>query len=430
MLALWRKARERGERVALATVVHVQGSSYRKPGARMLVTSGGERAGTVSGGCLEAEVSRKIWWLTADGPRVERYHSSFDEDVLDGEGVPWGLGCGGTVTLLLEQEPTAVLQALAATLERGLPSVVVARLAHAPGTVLVSTGSSSAEETAACLPDKGPAKAGTEMEMLQQAARRAHCAERSLAADEHFAPTAALPHYFVEYLAPAPHLAIFGAGEDAEPIAAFADALGWRVTVADGRTHMLRPERFPPAAAMRLLTYGGQTSPAACLPAFAASSQEAFRRAAAMPAGLPAAAVPEQPLERERPARLPAVDPGIRPGDLAVILTHSFEQDRALLAALLPQPLGYLGILGPRHRTLRLLGEVAPTIGCSEESCLARLHTPVGLDLGAHDPASIALSIVAEMQAALAGRRVEVTRARRASNPPLTTSLQKAQAFG
>ena len=77
LVALWRRAKARGEDVYLATVFHVQGSSYRKPGARMLVTSSGERAGTISGGCLEAEVSRKIRWLTRDGATIETYKSSW-----------------------------------------------------------------------------------------------------------------------------------------------------------------------------------------------------------------------------------------------------------------------------------------------------------------------------------------------------------------
>ena len=99
ILSLALRAKSRHEELYLATVVHVEGSSYRKPGARMLVTSGGERAGTISGGCLEAEVSRKIAWMTADGGRVERYSSSFDDD---NAGVPYGLGCGGTIWILME----------------------------------------------------------------------------------------------------------------------------------------------------------------------------------------------------------------------------------------------------------------------------------------------------------------------------------------
>src|SRR6202012_1750338 len=80
IVALWCEAKARQEEVCLATVIRVEGSSYRKPGARMLLTSGGQRAGTISGGCLEAEVAKKAWWLTEKGPTVQRYSSFFDDD--------------------------------------------------------------------------------------------------------------------------------------------------------------------------------------------------------------------------------------------------------------------------------------------------------------------------------------------------------------
>ncbi len=349
ILATWRRAESRGERVCLATVVRVEGSSYRKPGARMLVTTGGERAGTISGGCLEAEVGRKCWWLTANGPVVEQYQSSFDED---GGGVPWGLGCGGTVWVLLEQEPAAVLEALAASAERGEPSVVISQLdPPAAGTVVPRDGLAS-------LPDA-----------LRAFATTAFRERRNFHTQQ--------PSCFVEYLAPPPRLTIFGAGDDAIPIAQFSEALGWRVAVADGRSHLLRPGRFPSPAELRLLHYGEGSSPLVCGPAAPSESG---------------------------PAAIAAVDAGTHPGELAVVLTHSYEQDRALLAALLPQDLLYLGVLGPRHRTERLLGDIAPALGWSVEECFHRLHAPVGLDLGARDPAGIALAIVAELQATVAGR--------------------------
>src|ERR1700734_4562416 len=103
IVALWREAKARQEEVCLATVVRVEGSSYRKPGARMLLTRGGQRAGTISGGCLEAEVAKKAWWLTEQGPSLQRYSSFFDED---GD-MPYGLGCGGTVIVLLERDEPA-----------------------------------------------------------------------------------------------------------------------------------------------------------------------------------------------------------------------------------------------------------------------------------------------------------------------------------
>src|SRR5450432_1209080 len=99
LLELWDAAHRAGEEVALATIVRVEGSSYRKPGATMLLTRSGVRAGMVSGGCLEGEVAKKIWWLTESGPCVETYTTSFDDD---GEG-GHGLGCGGRISLLLER---------------------------------------------------------------------------------------------------------------------------------------------------------------------------------------------------------------------------------------------------------------------------------------------------------------------------------------
>ena len=104
ILPLWHALLESAEaNYVLATVVDVDGPSYRKPGARMLIAPDGRRAGTVSGGCLEAEVAKRAWWLTESGPVVERYSTAED----DGD-MPYGSGCGGVVYLLLERRATAV----------------------------------------------------------------------------------------------------------------------------------------------------------------------------------------------------------------------------------------------------------------------------------------------------------------------------------
>src|ERR1039458_6805987 len=104
ILALGRELEAAGADYVLATVVSVQGPSYRKPGALMLLTADGRRAGTVSGGCLEAEVASRAWWLTANGPAIQRYSTAED----DGDR-PYGSGCGGVVFLLLERRTTACL---------------------------------------------------------------------------------------------------------------------------------------------------------------------------------------------------------------------------------------------------------------------------------------------------------------------------------
>src|ERR1700691_3728896 len=102
ILALWRELESAAADYVLATVVEVEGSSYRKPGACMLLASDGRRAGTVSGGCLEAQVAQRAWWLTAGGPTIQRYSSVEDDGDL-----PFGSGCGGVIYLLLERRATA-----------------------------------------------------------------------------------------------------------------------------------------------------------------------------------------------------------------------------------------------------------------------------------------------------------------------------------
>jgi xanthine/CO dehydrogenase XdhC/CoxF family maturation factor len=146
---------------------------------------------------------------------------------------------------------------------------------------------------------------------------------------------------------------VFGAGDDAKPLVEFMAELDWHVTVADGRAQLIRAERFPQAAGVIGLD---------------AALQQAKR------------------------------------SDAAIIMTHSYEQDRQILRALLPLDLEYLGMLGPRRRTERLVGEIAPGLGLSPDECMSRLHSPVGLDLGGHTPAAVALSITAELQSVFSGR--------------------------
>lgn len=335
ILDLWKRAsaaRPCGlvEEICLATLVAVEGSAYRRPGARMLLASAGLRAGTISGGCLEAEVAKKAWWLTERGPSLQRYSSFFDDD---GD-MPYGLGCGGTVIVLLERgEPAAQsLEALRRSVEDRTESVVVARTdKESPGTVLILN------------------EAG---EILYQ---RNSNPEASAMAEAAFrtGKSRHVGDYFVEFLAPPPALILFGAGDDARPLLEFTAALDWHVTIADDRSNLARAERFPQAAAVENVS-------------------QALAHAG--------------------------------PETAAVVMTHSYEQDCKILRALLAKDMRYIGILGPRKRTERIVSEIAPELGLTSAECMARLHTPVGLDLGGHTPGAIALSIAAELQAVFAGR--------------------------
>jgi len=343
ILDLWQRAVAQGEEVCLATVVAFEGSAYRRPGARMILTSAGGRAGTISGGCLEAEVSRKAWWLTAKGPSLQRYSSFFDDD---GD-MPYGLGCGGAVVVLLERgEPAAqALEALRRSVHSRTASVIVSRIAEqTPATQLIVDES---------LQPVFSHDAGEEAFSI---ARMALAARASQTRGDLYA----------EYIAPPPSLFLFGAGDDALPLVDFAWSLGWHVTVADARVHLARADRFPRASAVLPL-------------------REAFA----------------------------ALDPRAA----AVVMTHNYEQDREILRSLLHHDLLYLGVLGPRRRAQHLIHALAPEIGLSSHACLARLRSPVGLDLGAHSPTAIALSIAAELQAVFAG---VVTQPQPAPQPVLT----------
>lgn len=327
ILELWRSARDHREEICLATIVEIEGSSYRKPGTRMLLTSGGGRAGTISGGCLEKEVQKKAWWLTRSGPTVQRYSTFVDED----SEMPYGLGCGGTVSVLLERGEPAhrILAALEQCAEQHAAMAIVSVIDTNPVgcRLILSENGDVLFESAAS-------------EDSLMLARHALNERRSLS-------TQGLRAFFVDYVVPPTVLLVFGAGDDAQPLVEFAYLLGWQVTVADGRSHLATKERFPLA------------------------DQVVSSRSL------------NDLLLTERSA--------------AVILTHSYEQDRAVLQALLPRDLAYIGILGPRRRTERLLTEIAPQIDRTVEDCFSRLHSPVGLTIGAKNQASIALAIVAEI---------------------------------
>jgi len=327
ILNLWKEEQKKGEEVCLATVVAVEGSSYRRPGARMLITRGGRRAGTVSGGCLEAEVQKKAWWLTESGAAVQRYSSFYDED----SEMPYGLGCGGTVHVLLERGEAAdrVLAALERSFTARKGIVILSGIdPELCGRAGMRFALSADGEL---LPGSGE---GVEAVAI---AKRALNEKKSWWEDG----------FFAEYLPARVGLVVIGAGDDALPLVEFASRLGWHITVADSRSHLATRERFPLADQVL--------------------------------AGKP----------------LGGLALGGR--DAAVILTHSYEQDRAALRALLPSAVGYLGLLGPRQRTERLLGEVGPDLRLTVEQCRSRLHSPVGLNIGAKDPMSIALAIVAEI---------------------------------
>lgn len=297
----------------LATLVRVEGSSYRRPGARLLVKACGQRIGSISGGCLEADVVTRASRIMETGvPEAVVYDTTTENDLVWGV----GLGCHGIVTVLLER--LAGPPAWAAQLSADLAERRSTRLAvrHAGGDT--STW-------------------GTHLE-----AEADRTADRGL---------------FLQTIPPPPALAVFGAGDDAQPLARLGRELGWHTTVADPRQALATKERFP----------------------------EADRTVSAATELLVAQVAPEA-------------------GSLAVVMTHHYIHDVPLLRALLPRPLAYLGLLGPRKRAERILADLEKTGFLITPAMRERLHAPVGLDLGADSPDQVALAIMAEMLSVLSHR--------------------------
>jgi len=368
ILTLWRELEASSADYVLATIVEVQGSSYRKPGALMLLAPDGRRAGTVSGGCLEAQVAQRAWWLTAGGPTIQRYSTAED----DGE-LPYGSGCGGVVFLLLERRSTA--HPLLVELEQAFNQ----RLPLAIATIL--EGPHLAQRAFATTPEPIPGE-------LQDLA--AHALEHCASTDRVIAVDGAQFRAWANFRPSRPGLCIFGAGDDALPLLHLARELGWFVTVADGRSNLVTRERFPLADAVHLL------SPA-----------DPSGHTASPPFTL------------------------LRPQDAAVIMTHSFQQDAHILSTLLAldSPITYIGVLGPQRRTRELFTESARLLHPTSTSAadtqidrwLTRLHAPMGLDLGAESPATIALSVISEIQKNLTASTALPLREVRARSAALIT---------
>ncbi len=304
---MWR----RGESVALITLVRLEGSSYRKVGARLLVGADGQYAGSISGGCLEAEVVHKAPWMVRSGAVIVRYSTLFDDTAE----IPYGLGCGGTVDLLLEPAGTPEFQSLMEALEASLEGI---------GSRVVTW-----------LPEAG--------QRLQRVINPPATAE--------------VPGVFAETILPPQRLIVFGAGDDARSMVEAAALLGWRVVVVDGRAQLAKAQRFPQA---RLVLVAREF------------------------------------------AELEGL--GIGAQDALVIMTHSYEQDKAWLAGALKCRPRYLGLLGARHRSALLVSETAAALEWSVDQVCEQLFAPVGLDLGGDGADAIALAAIAEMQGFLNGR--------------------------
>lgn len=363
-----RAAESRREATLLATVVRVRGSSYRRPGARMLLGESGWLAGGISGGCLEGDVVRRAWWRTRNGPAVVTYDSTVPEgtdEAFDDLAWGFGLGCNGVIEVLLERieasdtapDVIGFLEARLRERRAGAMATVIAAddTARVGQRLLWRDGADTPAASSLGDRDLAARLAGDVRAALREGA------SRSIAVTTRQGDNVDV---FVEVVQPPTPLVLCGAGADAGPLARMAREVGWHVTVVDPRP-------------------GALPRPARCV--------DSDRLVACAPDDLPR----HVPLD---------------PHTLVVVMTHNLPFDAAFVGALLPSPVRYIGILGPARRTERLLAWLrangSPLPG------LERVHGPVGLDIGAGDPATVALSALAEMQAVVAGRHAGFLRDR------------------
>ena len=368
------EACDSGVRCALATLVSVEGSSYRRPGARMLVREGGACTGSISAGCLEGDVAEHARGVIREGKAVLVEYDT----ASTGEEMAWGLGLGCNGIVRVRVEPLAPGSAYVAALRRSCTSVEDAA-PTAVATVYQHTPSPSARKPEQIalggrlfVGDDGEVvceNLGGELAHLIESDLRASAGEGSSGVRVYEREGGAVKVFF-ETLTPPVPLVVFGAGQDALPVVELARGLGWHVEVVD-------PQARPASRAR-----------------FASSDRVTLAR-------------PEEVGAHVK----------ITPRTLTLLMTHNYSHDLALLKFLLASPARYVGVMGPRKRTERMLTELAEGDAAIrlEEADRSRLYAPAGLDIGANAPAEIALSIIAEMRAVLDGRRGGILRERRGS---------------
>ena len=343
LLRAYDEALRQGHRAALATVVRVRGSAYRREGARMLVRDDGGMACMLSGGCLEPEVAEVARRVLESG-RPELRHYDLDEDAVWG----LGLGCGGAVDVYIEPiAPSSMVTRWLEVLRRGEAAVLSTRLDPVGGRLLVGPGA----QTSGSFGD-----AGFDATVIA-AARDLGGQTHPRAATQAIASPTGPVDVFFDVSGPPPELVIFGAGHDAIPLAAQVSSLGWPVTLVDARAAFTIPERFP--GARLVLSH----------PAQFASLVELHQRSHVM------------------------------------VMNHHLERDRATLAFALASPAPWIGVLGPRVRYQKLLDGLAGEGVVPTAAALARVRNPVGLDIGAESPDEVALSIVGALVAERRGFR-------------------------
>lgn len=344
IIKAYQKAKKEKKKAALATVVKVEGSSYRRPGARMLITEDGQLTGAISGGCLEGDALRKA--LSAI---VQQENKLITYDTTDEDDAKFGvqLGCNGIVHILFEPiievdglNPIAILTALQGKRENAVLATLFSL------TDKLQLGTSMLFRNEPILSKIPRAIFNETIKDILEVSEHKTTSIKAYNIDKQQI------NAFLEFIQPPISLIIAGAGNDAQPLAEMAYLLGWEVTVIDGRPTHATPQRF--ANATKVLV----SKPEHVLAQIQIDEQTAF-----------------------------------------VLMTHNYNYDLELLKYLLATNAAYIGTLGPKKKLIRMLEELDLATPANQ----TRVHGPIGLDIGAETAEEIAISILAEIKSVFTG---------------------------
>lgn len=357
ILDAYNVAQQQGRQTALATLVHVEGSSYRRPGARMLIEENGQMTGAISGGCLEGDaLTEALLVIAKKESRIVTYDTMDDDDAKFG----LGLGCNGVIQVLIEpidaDDPQNPIQYLKAVTEKRQKAVLVTlfslRQKHQPqyGTCLLLK-----EDTT--LTSNVPILQNVLSEDAKEVMKKQNsCFKNYLFGDHNLTA-------FIEMINPPVSIVLIGAGNDVIPLVEMAKILGWETTVVDGRHSYAKKKRFMSACQVIV------SKPENVLRQLNIDEQTVF-----------------------------------------LLMTHNYNYDIAMLRQLLQMNVTYIGMLGPKTKRKRMLDELSEEGLQLTEKQLSVLHSPVGLDIGAETSEEIALSILAEIKGFFTGGKTQSLR--------------------
>ena len=347
------------EKAILATVVDVQGSSYRLPGAKMLILENGETFGTVSGGCLEADILERAKKVLETGePQVFVYDTTNEQDSV----FSLNMGCRGVIRILLEpiDKESQIVKTSAKDIEYWVATLISNNQEEKIGAKVIY-------DNINLFKSRGFSNNLKTLEKIKRELIDFLDKQNAAEVREYRMDDEKIEVFFEKFSFPT-MLTIFGAGADVIPLTIIAKNLGWNVTVVDHREKIATKERFPEADRILIVR-----------PEHICTNHISWNNS------------------------------------VFVLMTHNYEFDREILRLFLTRDAKYIGTLGPKRRIENILSEFSTEGLEFSDNTLQKLYSPIGLDIGADTPEAIALAIVAEIQAVLKNREGGFLRNRKGS---------------